>query len=260
MGQFVRASKLFGDDLDMSGFVETRSFEDAKKRLFATVKDDKIDTIFLIGKSGVGKSFLLNILDKKSKLIDVAAYFKDRYFTDEDLLEALLENSNVLVSKGEHSKTALLENVKKHYKDRTVFVFIDDADEIDKKQLEFFKHLIKLGVVRFVFAVSQQGFSDEGLHSKTIRFGSITQEETEKYIKKQLLSEDLKTQADMFEKSVIKLIHRYSNANFKRLKDIVKTALEIADIAEKKKIRDYATIDKKTVTMAAIDLGIIDVK
>jgi hypothetical protein len=31
-------------------------------------------------------------------------------------------------------------------------------------------------------------------------------------------------------------------------------------MAHKKRIKDYAKIDKKTVTMAAIDLGIIDVK
>ena len=260
MSRYLEASKLFSDDLDMGSFMETNSIEYAKKKLFTTVKNGKFDTIFLVGKSGVGKTFLLDILDQKSKLIEVAKYYKDTNFTDEDLLETLLERANVLVVKGEHSKNALIENVKKHYKDLSYFVFVDDASEIEKNQLEFFRYLIKLGVVRFIFAFNEKAFSDEGLNAKTINLGSITKDEISRYIQKQLLSKDLKKEAKMFTKDEIDLIFKYSNANFKMMKKIVKTAFLIADMAHKKRIKDYAKIDKKTVTMAAIDLGIIDVK
>jgi replication-associated recombination protein RarA len=260
MSRYLEASKLFSDDLDMGSFMETNSIEHTKKKLFTTVKNGKIDTIFLVGNSGVGKTFLLKALEQKSKLIDVAKYYKDTNFTDEELLEALLERTNVLVAKGEHSKNALIENVKKHYKDLSSFVFVDNANKLKKSQLEFFRYLINLGVVRFIFAFSEKNFSDEGLNSKTINLGNITKDEIARYIEKQLLSKDLKNETKMFTKSEIDLIYKYSNANFKKMKQIVKTAFEIANIAHKKRLKDYAKIDKKTITMAAIDLGIIDVK
>jgi len=260
MGQFVKASKLFSDDMDLKSYIETLSFIDARKKFFTAVKSSKIDTIFLVGDAGVGKTYLLNLLEKKSKTLKVAAHYSDMKFSDEDLLEDLLDCANVLVSKGEHSKNALIENVKKHYKNLEYIVLIDNVGDIDKGRLEFFRYLIKLGIVKFVFSCRDKNFSDEGLNSKTIKIGSITKDEIERYIKKELISNDLKNEAKMFNKKEISLIHRYSNANFKRVKDIVKTAFEIAQIASKKRLTEYATLNHKTLTMAAIDLGIIDVK
>jgi Holliday junction resolvasome RuvABC ATP-dependent DNA helicase subunit len=64
----------------------------------------------------------------------------------------------------------------------------------------------------------------------------------------------------MFQEKQIRVIQKLSKGNFRTVKKLVRTVCEIIDIAQKSRIKEFENVDNKTLTMAAIDIGLIDVK
>jgi hypothetical protein len=96
--------------------------------------------------------------------------------------------------------------------------------------------------------------------TKSIVLDNLTKEEVNRYIQKRLLTKNLSTISMMFEKREIDILYKLSKGNFRTIKKLVRTACQIADLSQKANLKRYNAVNKATLTMAAIDIGLIDVK
>ncbi len=267
MNHFAEAKKLFYDDFDLSGYFDSLTFEYAKKQLIDAMKTHEVPLVFLLGNPGTGKSFLLNYIDKKVTSVKVAKYFTHPYFDEKEFLETLLSLDGRNIEHNEYSTEQLISRLKRAFKDLEYTVFIDEAQLLTEDQVELIRILSDQKIFQFVLAMHKREgnyiLSKDHFKSrttKTIELEGLTDKEIGRYIESRLLSNNFSDIASMFKRSHIKFIQNYSNGNFRTTKKLVKTVLEILNIANREGYKKYSKLNNTTLTMAAIDTGLIDVK
>ncbi len=267
MNQYAIAKELFADNFDMSGYFDSFTFEYAQKELLRTLNAHEIPMTFILGNPGVGKSFLLNFIQERADSIKIAKFYQNPQFTERELLEDLLSSTGEFVEHKSQTIDTLLSNLKKHFKDLEYTVFVDEAQLLTEKQLEFMRVLSDMRLFQFVLAMHKK----EGQYVlnkahfksrtyKTIMIDSLKREEIHRYIQNRLLSKNLSDVVSAFGKKEIDFIYNKSNANFRTIKKLLKTTCEIVEIARRGELKKYTKVNEITLTMAAIDIGLIDVK
>jgi len=267
MKEFKKAQELFVDDLDIEGYFDSFSFESAKKKLLKLLHLGDTPLIFLFGESGAGKSFLLNYISENADAIKLLKFFRNPYFNDTQFLETLLESSDIEFNRGELSQEELIEKLRASFHDLENIIFIDEAQFLTTKQLEMIRMLGDLKVFRFVLAFHKEDAKEilKKAHFKTRTIASINIEplqksEIKRFIESRLIKNNLSEIAHMFNSSHVNFIYECSNANFRMMKKMLRAVCEIVATARKSKLHNYTKIDKTTLTMAAIDIGCIDVE
>jgi len=255
------------DDFDLKDYLDSFTFEMAKKELLKTLNAHEVPMTFILGDPGVGKSFLLHFIHDRADKIKVAKFFPNPHFNERELLEVLLEQTGETVVHQSQSIDSLISNLKQHYKDLEYTVFIDEAQLLTEKQLEFMRVLSDMKMFQFVLAMHKK----EGQYvllkphfksrsNKTIVMENLIQEEVTRYIQNRLLSQNLSHVAFEFGKKEISFIYKKSNGNFRTIKKLLKSVCEIVEIGQKAKLTNFMKVNEATLTMAAIDIGLIDVK
>ncbi len=267
MNQFAEAKELFSDDFDLSGYFDSLSFEYAKKQLIDAMQVHDMPLIFVLGNPGTGKSFLLNYIHKKVTSVKVAKYFTHPYFDEKEFLETLLSLAGRNIEHNEYSTETLISNLKKNFNNLEYTIFIDEAQLLTEDQVELIRILSDQKIFQFVLAMHKkegnyilQKDHFKSRTNKRIELDGLTDKEIGRYIESRLLANNFSTIAAMFKKSHLKFIAKYANGNFRTTKKIVKTLLEILNIANREGYKKYSKINDATLTMAAIDTGLIDVK
>lgn len=268
MSQFSVARELFKDDFDLSGYLDSFTFEMAKKELLKTLNAHEVPMTFILGDPGVGKSFLLNFIQERADSVKIAKFFPNPHFDERELLEVLLSSATgEHVPHGSITIDGLIQNLKKYYKNLEYTVFIDEAQLLTESQLEFLRVLSDMKMFQLVLALHKK----EGQYvlakphfksrtTKTIILEKLKKEEITRYIQNRLLSKNLSEVVSAFDTKQIDFIYKYSNANFRTTKKLLKTVCEIVEIAQRGELKKYSKVDETTLTMAAIDIGLIDVK
>ena len=267
MNQFAVARALFADNFDMRGYFDSFTFEAAKKELLKTLNSHEVPMTFILGDPGAGKSFLLNFIQERADSVKIAKFFPNPHFNERELLEVLLESTGIVVEHNSQTIDTLLSNLKQHFTDLEYTVFIDEAQLLTEQQLEFLRVLSDMKMFQLVLAMHKK----EGQYvldkphfksrtTKTIMIEGLAPEEIGRYIHNRLLSENLSEVVAAFGKKETSFVYKYSNANFRTTKKLLKTICEIVEIAQRGDLKQYATVNDVTLTMAAIDIGLIDVK
>jgi len=267
MNQFADAKTLFTDDFDMSGYLNSFTFEAAKTELIQALNSSDSPVIFLLGDPGVGKSFLLRFIQESMTRIKIIKSFPSPHFDERELLEILLQTTGESVVHRSLSIHELLENLKKHYKNLEHVVFIDEAQLLTEKQLEFIRVIGDMRLFKFVlsmhknegnFVLAKPHFKSR--NAKAITLEHLSRQELQHYIQNRLLSHNLSDVASAIGEKEVKFIHKHAKANFRASKKLLKSLFEIIEIARRGKIQQYSNIADNTLTMAAIDAGVIHVK
>ncbi len=267
INEYIEAKELFYDELNTDDCFESLTFEFSKRELLNAMYSKDIPLIFLLGDPGSGKSFLLNYINKNISLVKIAKFFSHPYFDERELLETLLETTGIAVVKDKYPKERLIEYLSNHYKDLKYTIFIDEAQLLDEKQIELVRILSDMKIFKFVLAMHKK----EGEYilqkphfksrtKKIIYLNPLEDYEVANYIRQRLLSKNLSEIATDFKDWHVKYISKVSSNNFRTIKQIVKTIFEILIEANKKGDKNYSKINKAVLVMAAIDLGLIDVK
>jgi type II secretory pathway predicted ATPase ExeA len=267
MNQFAVAKELFMDNFDLRGYLDSFTFEMAKKELLKTLNAHEVPMTFILGNPGSGKSFLLNFIQERADSIKLAKFFPNPHFDEKELLEVLLESAGVYIEHNSQSVDTMIKTLKQHYKNLEQTVFIDEAQLLTEKQLEFLRVLSDMKMFQLVLAMHKK----EGEYvlskphfksrtTKTIVLEHLKKEEVNRYIQNRLLSKNLSEVASAFGKKEVNLIYKHSQANFRTMKKLLKTVCEIVEIAQRGGLKKYHKVDTTTLTMAAIDIGLIDVK
>ncbi len=267
MNQFSEAKTLFDDNFDLSGYFDSLSFEYAKKQLIEAMRTHEVPLVFLLGNPGTGKSFLLNYIQQKVTSVKVAKYFTHPYFDEKEFLATLLSLAGPNVEPGEFSTEQLISRLKRAFGDLEYTIFIDEAQLLTEDQVEMIRILSDQKIFQFVLAMHQKEgdyiLSKPHFKSRTtkrILMEGLTDKEIARYIEHRLLSNNYSDIAQMFKPAHAKFIQNYSGGNFRTTKKLLRTALEIVDIAHRESHNKYARINQATLTMAAIDTGLIHVK
>ena len=267
MNQFAEAKKLFYDDFDLSGYFDSLTFEYAKKQLIDAMRAHEVPLVFLLGKPGTGKSFLLNYIQQNVTSVKVAKYFTHPYFDEKEFLSTLLSLAGPNVEPDDYSTEQLITRLKRAFGDLQYTVFIDEAQLLSDAQIELVRILSDQKIFQFVLAMHKKEgdkiLQKEHFKSRTnkrIEMEGLSESEIARYIEQRLLSNNFSDIASMFNKSHIRFIHQYSEGNFRTTKKIIKTLLEILNIANREDYKKYRKPNRATLTMAAIDAGLIDVK
>ncbi len=267
MNQYAIAKELFVDDFDLRGYLDSFTFEAAKKELLKTLNSHEVPMTFLLGNPGAGKSFLLKFIQERADSVKIAKFFPNPHFDERELLEVLLHSAGEDVEHKSMTIDTLISKLKSHYQYLEYAVFIDEAQLLTEKQLEFLRVLGDMKMFQIVLAMHKK----EGQYvlnkphfksrtTKTIVLEHLQKEEITRYIQNRLLSKNLSNIASTFGKKEINFIYRYSDANFRTSKKLLKTVCEIVEIAQRGNLNKYNHIDQTTLTMAAIDIGLINVK
>ena len=265
--QFLIASDLFLDNFDTDDYLDSFTFENAKRELLRTLNAKEIPMIFILGDPGSGKSFLLNFIDKREKDVKIIKFFSNPNFDTKELLETLLKSSGYEIEHKSMSNDEMMEILKSKYKSLSHAIFIDEAQLMGKKELEFLRVLGDLRLFQIVIAMhkkegkyilSQPHFASR--QNKIITLEKLTKEEVKRYLQKKLLTNNLSDVASSFGDKEIEYLHKLSKANFRTIKKLVRTVSEIVNISRKVALPKYSQINKETLTMAAIDIGLIDVE
>lgn len=268
MNNFSKASDIFDisfshfDRDDFSLYFESIAAEFTKNSLLKSINAKDIPLMFLLGEPGVGKTYLLNVI-QKSLSSDKKIFFSSEPFTTpESFLHFLLKDEYFDKNL---SLPELKEEAIKRFRDVDNLIIIDEAQLLDTIILEFIRILSDSN--QFNFLLSMHKDEGETILKKShfssrnhtvVTLNLLAKNEINKYIESQLLRHGLGNISQIFKSKEIKLLQTLSKGNFRVLKQILKHTFSIMDYAKSHGHTNYITPNSCVITMAGIDLGIID--
>jgi predicted AAA+ superfamily ATPase len=233
----------FSDNIEVNDYFNSLSFEISKK----SVLNKKANLKFLLGQPGSGKTFLINYLIQKEEEIEYF-YFPRGFDSKEEFFVRLgIKN---------------LEDDKNSFKDKKHLIIIDEAQLLENSLLEYIRTLSDTKCFNFLLSthlddgkkiLSKQHFKSREID--IIELDPISKEEMIRFVNKKLLTfneDNLVTKSDFDD------IYKFTNGNFRYIKRFMKKSFELLQFAKENKIEKYTKIDKCIVTMAGLDLGLID--
>jgi len=187
--------------------------------------------------------------------------------TEKEFLEILLSLAGPNIQRDEYNIEKILFHLRREFGELEYVVVIDEAQHLTEELVELIRILSDQKVFQFVLAMHKK----EGEYilnkpqyktrnPKKIVVEYLNNDEVLRYIQETLLNHNLSQVASEFKSSYVKLIRNYTNRNFRAIKKILVTTFSIIEEAQKRGLSKYANINQHTITMAAIDTGMLNVE
>ncbi len=263
MSSFAKASSVFKTSFDVNEYFESLSASYVKSTLIRAIEENDTQLIFLLGEPGVGKTYMLNIIKEEYILQKRILFSTEPFSTPESLLYFLLKHHN---TDKNLSITELKEKAISIYKNQENLIIIDEAQLLNDTVFEFIRILSDTG--HFKFLISMHKDEGEEILAKkhfssrphiAAELDKLGSKEMLKYIHAQLFRHGMGDLTDLFQLREVKQIQKFSNGNFRTLKQMLKHTFSIMEYAKTNGYKGYVTPTKCVITMSAIDLGILDV-
>jgi len=263
MRDFVNAGVLFRDDINPRYYFDSSSAEIAKNKIKEAIDERNAPLIFLVGDPGVGKSYILKLLNQKIKGTQLTVFIDHPFFDKRDLLKLLYEAKDMEFNR-DISFNILKDELVKEYKDTTHTIFIDEAQLLNEEQFELIRILSDTKVLQFVLSMHKEEGSVilEKKHFKSrtkvvINYGNLDANEVYRYIQSSLISNSHSEIALMFSKKDAKKIEKYTDGNFRTIKKFLYVLMKLLNYAKVNGIKKYQKLHPDLMMMTALDLGII---
>jgi type II secretory pathway predicted ATPase ExeA len=260
---FQKVAKLFEDEVKLANYFDSVEAESTKLKLAALIKDNVHELIFLIGDPGVGKTFLLKYLSKEFFAKRQVFYFDSPFFDNEKFLEKFIERFE---KESDVSQIAEKKNVATtHARNNAHTIFIDEAQLLNDTQIEFLRTLSDTKAFQIVLAMHK----DEGKHilekkhfksrkKHIVSLERMQSNEIAKYINKVLLKNSLAEANELLHKNSLGFIQKHTKGNMRAIKRILQSIFELLEFRKQNGMTDKLKLDRCLLTMAAIDVGLID--
>lgn len=266
MKNFEAAQELFKDTVDPSLYFDSISAEIARNKLQESVGNPAIPLIFIMGDPGVGKSHIMRVVHHATALKNSTVLIAHPFFDPRDLLKELYAARGMAFDKSK-SQGEFFDDLFEAYVGTLCTIFIDEAQLLNNDQFEFIRVLSDSKLFQFVLSMHKE----EGMvllnkkQFKTrmklvIEYGNLEENEMLRYIQTVLMEHMHGDIASMFTKREAKAITRYAKGNFRIMKKFLYTLMKLLDYAQKNDLARYSKINKCLLTMAALDIGLIDDK
>ncbi len=268
MGKYQEAKQLFiSNELEKAQHFNSLAFEYSKTQLIDSLTQKENPMIFLLGDPGCGKSYLLKYIEENEKQIKIAKYFTYPFFEEKEFLEILLSLAGPNVKRDEYNIEKILFHLKREFGELEYVIFIDEAQHLTEELVELIRILSDQRVFQFVLAMHKK----EGEYilgkpqyktrnPKKIVVEYLNNDEVLRYIQETLLNHDFSFIASEFQKSYIRKIRNYTHKNFRAIKKILVSLFDIIEESQKRDLKKYSHINNHTITMAAIDTGMLHVE
>ncbi|WP_456457549.1 AAA family ATPase [Nitratifractor sp.] len=267
--RYTDAKEAFVDEVKTDEYIELEGSRRAFLQLTHSLRKST-KMVLIYGKPGTGKTLLLHRLYEKYHeqmeihLLDIPSGTRQEFYR---------KLFRIFTRKEMPSKTkvdfetfvAFARSIKGK---RNIVVLLDEAQMYPKEMLEEIRVLSDTGSIKFVITLHKT--EDEDLVAKkhfqsriweTIELRNTTPLELNAYIHKRLLQHGHNELASLFKDRHIRLIHRWTEGNFRECNKLLYTLFEIYEYYDKhdpQKI-DYNKISIKYLEMAAIKTGFVHV-
>ncbi len=263
MRDFEAAGVLFRDDINTRYYFDSSSAEIAKNRIQDAIQERNAPLIFLIGDPGVGKSYILKLLNEQIKQKQLTVFIDHPFFDKRDLLKFLYEAKGMDFDR-DISFNTLKDELIKEYKDTTHTIFIDEAQLLNEEQFELIRILSDTKVLQFVLSMHKEEGSAilEKKHFKSrtkvvINYGNLDSNEVFRYIHSTLISNSFAEIATMFSKNSARQITKFCSGNFRTIKKFLYVLMKLLNYAKKNGIKKYQKLHPDLIMMAALELGLV---
>ncbi len=262
MLDYKEAARIFEDRVDGTEYFDSSSAERSKTILKSLASEPEKKLLFLLGNPGVGKSHMLETISKEMEGERLIVHLKEPYFEPRSFLARLLGEAN---ESAEGEMETLKERAVGFFSENEHLIMIDEAQLLDEKSLEFLRILSDTKAFRLLLSMhSKEG--EEILakpHFRTrshrvVEMGVLLPQEVERYISSRLKRAGLEEISAMFTRKHFRLIHRYTEGNFRVLKRMMQSMFELMQHAKENGLSDYSRPSKCIVDMAAMDLELLD--
>ncbi len=267
--RYTAAKNVFVDSVDIEDYIELESSVTAYQQLEHSI-EKPLKMILLFGRPGTGKSILLNRIAQKLKHNKEIHYFDTPTISEKEFFYKLFKvlTKKDLPAHTEVNFSALVDFCKTLRGKREIIILLDEAQMYGPEMMEKIRLLSDSRAVKFV--VSLHKTDDEDLIAKehfqsriweVIELKNATPQDQAEYIHKKLLKKNLFEIANSIKEKNLKLIHQFSNGNYRECNKLMFTIFEICqyyDENEPSKI-NYAQLPQKIIEMSALKLGYIHV-
>lgn len=266
MRDFDAAKELFKDTIDPALYFDSVSAEIAKNKIEDAIMERNAPLIFIIGDPGVGKSYILKLINHKISQSQLTVFIDHPFFDKRDLLKMLYDAKGLAFNK-EINFNTLKDELLKAYEGTNHAIFIDEAQLLNEEQFELIRILSDTKVFQFVLSMHQEEgaliLQKKHFKSRTkivIEYGNLEESEILRYIQSVLISHTYGEIASMFSKNEAKIIGRYAKGNFRTIKKFLYILMKLLSYAKKNGLTKYQKLNSCLLTMAALDIGLINDK
>ncbi len=264
MRNFEKAGELFQDDINSRYYFDSSSAEVTQQKILDAIDERNTSLIFLLGDPGVGKSYILKLINNKIKSKHLTVFINHPFFDKRDLLKMLYEAKGLVFDKSVSFNT-LKDELIKEYQDTVHTIFIDEAQLLSEEQFELIRILSDTKVLQFVVTMHKE----EGLailekkHFKSrskvvVNYGKLDTVEIYRYIQSSFMLNSDSEIAAMFSRGDAKKIAKYCDGNFRTIKKFLYFLMQLLEYAKKNGIKKYQKLHPDLLMMVAIKLGVID--
>lgn len=266
MKDFNAAKELFKDTIDLFFYFDSISAEIAKEKIEDAIIERNASLVFIIGDSGVGKSYILKLINEVILQVQLTILIEHPLLDKRDLLKILYEAKGLLFDKDVNFNT-LKDKLLTAYEGANHTVFIDEAQLFNEGLFELIGTLSDSKVFQFVFSMRQEEstliLQKKYFKARTkivIEHGNLETNEILRYIQSLLVRQLHGEIASMFTTNEAKIIGRYTKGNFRTIKKFLYVLMKLLAYAKKNGLVKYQKINDCLLTMVALDIGLISDK
>ncbi|MDD3344247.1 MAG: ATP-binding protein [Sulfurospirillaceae bacterium] len=266
MRDFDAAKELFKDTINTDYYFDSISAEIARNKIEEAIKERNAPLIFVIGDPGVGKSYILRVINSIISQSQLTVFIDHPFFDKRDLLKMLYDAKELPFDKDINFNT-LKDELLKAYEGTNHTIFIDEAQLLNEEQFELIRIMSDTKVFQFVLSMHKEEgaviLQKKHFKSRTkivIEYGNLEETEILRYIQSSLVAHTHGEIASMFSKNEAKTIGRYAKGNFRTIKKFLYILMKLLSYAKKHGLTKHQKINSCLLTMAALDIGLINDK
>ena len=265
--RYEAAKNVFIDSIDIDDYIELESSTSAYKQLEHSM-DKPLKMILLFGKPGTGKSILLNRIHNKLKNQREIHYFDTPAINEKEFFHKLFKvlTKKDLPNNTEVNFSALVNFCKNLRGKREIIILLDEAQMYGPEMMEKIRLFSDSRAVKFVVSLHKTENEDliakEHFQSRiweVIELKNATKEDQSTYIHKKLLKKNLFEVANAIKDKDMKLIHTFTQGNYRECNKLLFTLFEICEYYDKNEPSkmNYEHMPRRIIEMAALKLGYI---